>query len=728
MKAKSSFTALALTLLPTWTPAVSAHNPNGRPGHGLIGYGITMYKPPCAYACQSSVPTTLVCDDVDDMDDMDMGGMDMGPSAECLTANPPYLRSLAWCIYSRCPEDTEMFLLEKWWVMNVAGRQVVQPEPNISYQEALSQVKVAPTEVLGEGDVLNRTVAVDDETYLSNYNIDVLFEKIEISHETYGLVLFISGGAIPIFLSLLRLIPFPARLVSTFNAYVIDPPLFGNKHVTPILNLAIVPTRGQALFLGYIVAINIILSAVSLSTISPNSWYPNDSYQLAAYVANRTGVLSFANIALLILYAGRNNVLLWLTDWSHVTFLLVHRWVAWMCTLQACIHSALWLGCYAYDKGVIQVSAERFWYWGIIATLALTVMLPLSVLPIRKAAYEVFLIAHIALAILAVAGSWYHIIFRYTHQWGYETWLYMAMAIWAFDRLTRIGRMAKHGVLRGYVSRIDDDYLRVDIPGVDCTGHVYAYFPSLSWRVWENHPFSVVNATGHSTQLSFTDDGDDASASPKSGITPAAVKEAGSTSSQAASITPDRAAHGISLFIRAHSGITKKLTSSVDLAAGIPIFLESSYGHESNSLLKATHAPSDAYPNTVCIAGGVGITAVLPALRETLSLYTPSGTTKLFWGVRSRALVDSIERLVAGVKKSETSHGMKFWGSIETHISVGERIDLRQILESQIQAGGPGTTVVVCGPASMADEVRCIVTGLGRHGATVRLVEESFMW
>ncbi|KAH7022358.1 ferric reductase transmembrane component 4 [Ilyonectria destructans] len=721
--------ALATALLSISTPVANAHNTDGRPGHGLIGYGITTYDPPCAYACQSSVPTTLVCGDADDMEGMDMDSMDMGPSPECLTTNAPYLRSLAWCIHSHCPKDTEVFKLEKWWVLNVAGRQTVQPEPNMSYQEALSQVKVAPTEVLGEEDVLNRTVTVAEEAYLSNINIYVVFEEMEVNHETYGLVLFISGGVIPIFLSLLRLLPFPAHLVSSFNAYMIDPPLFGNKHASPILNFAIVPTRGQALFLAYIVAINIVLSAVNLRTISPNSWYPNDSYQLASYVANRAGVLSFANIALLILYAGRNNVLLWLTDWSHATFLLVHRWVAWLCTLQACIHSALWLGCYVYDKGVTEISADPFWYWGIIATLSLTLMLPLSVLPIRKAVYELFLVAHIALAILAITGSWYHIMFRYTHQWGYETWLYMVMAIWAFDRLMRVARMARLGVRRAYVSRVDDDYIRVDIPGVDCSGHVYAYFPSLTWRVWENHPFSVVNANSYSFKTTYSNSEVDASTPPKSGITSAAVKEAGSTSSDATSVTTDPNPHGISLFIRAHKGITAKLASKAGLTGGIPILLESSYGRESSALLKASHAPSAEYPNTVCIAGGVGITAVLPALRETLSLYTPSGTAKLFWGVRNQGLVSAVEGMLVGVKKGDSNQGTRCWGGVETYVSVGERMNLRQILEEEIQgADSPGTTVVVCGPASMADEVRCILAGLGRHGATVRFVEESFMW
>lgn len=161
-----------------------------RPGHGLIGYGITMYDPACAYACQSSIPTTLDClgsssdEDMSDMSDMDMD-MDT-PSPECLATYPPYLRSLAWCIHSHCPADTEVYRLERWWVMNVAGTQTVQPEPNVTYQEALRQVNTAPTEVLGDGDMLNRTVKVNEETYLANYNIDVVFPVVEKNHETYG--------------------------------------------------------------------------------------------------------------------------------------------------------------------------------------------------------------------------------------------------------------------------------------------------------------------------------------------------------------------------------------------------------------------------------------------------------------------------------------------------------------------------------------------------------------
>lgn len=419
--------------------------------------------------------------------------------------------------------------------------------PNITYQEAVAQVETPPTDVLGEGETLNRTVAVDEDTYLANDNIFAVFEDIETSHST---VVFVTGAIIPIALSLLRLVPWPAALVSKFHVFFIDPPAFGTRRATPIRNLATVPTRGQSLFIAYLVSINVIVNAVGFYTVEPNTWYPTSWYQVAVYVANRTGIVRFANIPLLILFSSRNNVLLWLTDWSHSTFLLLHRYVAWLCAIEACIHSAIYLHMYLWQGTHAEEAALPYWYWGIIGTLALSLLLPLSVRPIRSAVYELFRVGHIILAILAIVGSWYHIIERYSHQWGYETWLYISMAVWSFDRVARLARILRRGVHRAYVSRIDDDYLRVDVPGVDAHGHIYAYFPTLGWRIWENHPFSVVNAIG--TPGSVAESPSTGTEAEKSG----SMLRARNSSNDSGCLVPPRSKRngnaGISLFLRAH--------------------------------------------------------------------------------------------------------------------------------------------------------------------------------
>jgi hypothetical protein len=152
-----------------------------------------------------------------------------------------------------------------------------------------------------------------------------------------------------------------------------------------------------------------------------------------------------------------------------------------------------------------------------------------------------------------------------------------------------------------------------------------------------------------------------------------------------------------------------------------------------------------------------------------LTLHNPKdsvrvgGRAKLFWGVRaeSAALVRAVRRVVGVLdaataevgsggsgsgkedgcddkqgEKERESTTTEMWGGAEVTISAGRRFDIDTLLARELLlsseghggAGTGGTTVVVCGPAAMADEVRVAVARLGRRGAVVRLIEESFSW
>lgn len=46
------------------------------------------------------------------------------------------------------------------------------------------------------------------------------------------------------------------------------------------------------------------------------SWPNHKDEQLARYLADRTGIMSFYNLVLVWVLAGRNDVFLWVTGWS----------------------------------------------------------------------------------------------------------------------------------------------------------------------------------------------------------------------------------------------------------------------------------------------------------------------------------------------------------------------------------------------------------------------------
>ncbi|KAM5353385.1 hypothetical protein ACJ41O_000035 [Fusarium nematophilum] len=352
---------------------------------------------------------------------------------------------------------------------------------------------------------------------------------------------------------------------------------------------------------------------------------------------------------------------------------------------------------------------------------------------------EVFLLAYICLAVLAIVGSWYHIWFLYEDSSGFEIWLLIAIVVWGYERLLRILRVTKHGVKRAYITRIDDDkYLRVDIPDVTCHGHCFVCFSTLSWRVWENHPISVINcSTGqlrtdtNSPSLSTSSRSDNESPFSLSvTATHPPSKETGDVTSNPHIITTrnGNTRPGISLFIRPQNGLTRLLSGKVGNETGILVLIEASYAHHE----KSRFSPTADYPNVLCIVGGVGITGMLPALNNSLCMFArPIGTTKLYWGVKTRGLVDAVKCMISGEDSKEEMSGEGAgtkWGHIEAHVTIGSRMDIRRVLSDELEHAAGGTIVVSCGPLSMCDEVRYTCAALARHGAQVRYVEESFSW
>ena len=476
------------------------------------------------------------------------------------------------------------------------------------------------------------------------------------------------------------------------------------------LNLGIAPTRGQAFFIAFIIAINVIFAGVGITVGHPNAFYQDDiSGGVKGLVANRLGVLAFANLVLVFLFAGRNNILLWITDWSHSTFLLLHRWIAYVAIAMALLHSVLYLDQYVESGMHATESVKPYWYWGIIATLSFTLILPLSVLPVRQRVYEFFLTFHIAFAALAVIGCYLHIWFMFEHMWGYETWLYPVMAHWAFDRLVRVLRVVRNGLRWAEASIIDEDYTMISVPGVAVDGYAYLYFPTLTWRFWENHPFSVASVLlpvgGHEdlkdeNSLS-TGSRSSTSANEKLPISSTTSGEIHDPEQNAGrNIAQTKSAVGLTFFIRNQSGLTSLLQSHRTLR----VLVESPYGR---------HKSLSSFPSLICIAGGVGITSVLPALRQHV------GYTKLYWGVRSDGIVKAMT---------------PYLGNVDKVVSIGKRLAIAELLHGEIGAdeSGGDVAVMVSGPPRMADDVRDVVSRLGRAAGgkkrRIEFIEESFTW
>jgi len=222
-------------------------------------------------------------------------------------------------------------------------------------------------------------------------------------------VIITIGFGSPVLLSLVRFLPFMTGILDKLKPYLIYPSVFRSYHVRPLpWLLGNAPTVGQTLWVVMFFTLNLVLTCVNYQTMPKGDmpWGFSPREEILAYIGYRTGHFGYMLLLLVILFSSRNNVLLWVTDWSYDTYLVLHRWVARMFAVYAIIHSVTLLGTYTGSGSYAAESKEPYWLWGIVATVLTCAMLIFSMLWFRRMTYELFLIMHILMAVFVLAGCW----------------------------------------------------------------------------------------------------------------------------------------------------------------------------------------------------------------------------------------------------------------------------------------------------------------------------------
>lgn len=507
---------------------------------------------------------------------------------------------------------------------------------------------------------------------------------------------------------------------SNIRSVLIYPTTFSRRHRTPVAQ-GLVPTRGQSLYIFLISFLNLILLVAPYTIKQPQASFTSLASQSLSIIGNRAGSMAMGNVVALFLFSSRNSVLLYLTDWSYSTYLLLHRWLGYWAVLHTIIHSAM-LWSYYVKAGSYSAEILRlYWQWGIVGTVAACALLPFSTLTLRQKFYEFFVVSHVVLSLLFLIGFYYHIWYVYQYNWGYEIWMYVAAGIWAVERLARLGRMTLQGSRTGVVTVIsdtDDEYIKIEVEGkVLKSGVAYICFPTLSWRFWETHPFSV---SGHvpksQTGLGSSDSRSGSDVSP----TPHGEDEKGPSTM----IQSTHAAQSANLpltttfFARTRGGVTKMLKEKALHAPGhqmrLRILIDGPYNHSGG-----VHHQLAQCSNVLYIVGGVGITAVLPYLKAGGGV-----STRLFWSSRKSGLIRDLKPTLEALPSP-----------VETKTLLGERFDLQAIIENALCASDASMKgcvgIVVSGPPGMADDVRHIVVKTARgsiHSRPYVLIDEAFSW
>jgi predicted ferric reductase len=741
-------------------------------GVGLIGHGKTLYNPTCAFACRNVIKgCKLVCTPEGSTANHGTAHSPVSTPPDCFVKDDAFLRTMAICLDTYCPlsGNPPLDLLEDYWASHLGTGTLgdYQWVPAVSYHDALAAARAderrllannatagaedhgdhgedhsshgmrklrtrqfmtaagpkvtSPLPIIKAKASLNVTSFIAPADWQKQYSGMSDFETNEAGHSTYTIVVLVVAIFLPIPLSLLRFIPGIAnsRAWNAFQSALINPPLYGKRHREPVVAGAIgmVPTRGQALYILLISLLNLIFLLAPYVYHHPQSTFGSQAEQELSIVGNRAGVMAMGNVVALFLFAARNNVLLWVTDWSYGTYLLLHRWLGYWAVIHTVIHSfMLWFNYRIYGDYEAELARE-YWVWGIVGTVAVVALYLTSLRVVRQRLYELFLASHFVLALLFIVGYYYHIWFLYEYNWGYEIWAFVAAGIWATERVVRLVRIGFRGYRTATVSVVPDcdgEYLRIDIEDAKLgEGVAYLTFPSLRGRFWESHPFSVAFNSSEVGEVS-----DSSPSTPPETSADPESKEAGITNQTVTITSPANGTgktKGSTTFLaRVRTGMTSSLAKRAAASGSIRlgVVVDGPYPHSGDVATQLEQCSTILY-----IAGGVGITALLPYLRRFNTV--PS---RLCYGTRKTGLAAALEPALAALP-----------GSVEVETVVGSRLDLDGILEKALadRADGGPLGIVVCGPAGMADHVRHKVVQLSRNGPATRayvLVDEAFGW
>lgn len=185
-----------LLSIPAFWVLAAAHGngPHRRVNHGLIGYGIDLWQPVCAFACRDILASSrLSCSttshDAKTRRHNDSVAYETSP--DCFAENEAYLLSLARCLDVRCDGLAESWELDRFWALDASTSQSSPPRPIYTLDEALRAAhnQTDRTETISAADlhrVLDTVSDVSDQDWSVSFEGLSNYVYVEDRHSQYA--------------------------------------------------------------------------------------------------------------------------------------------------------------------------------------------------------------------------------------------------------------------------------------------------------------------------------------------------------------------------------------------------------------------------------------------------------------------------------------------------------------------------------------------------------------
>lgn len=415
---------------------------------------------------------------------------------------------------------------------------------------------------------------------------------------------------------------------------------FSRRHLLPesVTTVFGHTTRLQILILAILVA---YLTVFTFVGITYKVWYSPVSGSPGVYNtrtglgpwSDRIGILAFALTPLSVLLSSRESLLSLITGVPYHHFMFLHRWTGYIIYIQSALHTIGW----TIIEGKLYQPQPSVWnewvaqpyiIWGIVAMILLSVMVAGSTKwGIRLTGYEFFRKSHYVLAMIYIGACW-------GHWQQLYCWMISSLIVWFLDRGIRLvrtftlhhfntpntshsfGMHVPNARMTLFQRAHDGDIIRLDFEHNHdewkIGQHFFLCFPDLS--LWQSHPMTPCNLPGQSTT-----------------------------------------GQNHTYIIRSRKGITKQLAqTATSPTPNTSVLLSGPYGQ---SILTNDFYTQDDI-NVFCVAGGTGVTFVLPALLALTSQSRASqrrGLLEFVWVVRRRDDLKWIEPELNALKEAAAS-------------------------------------------------------------------------
>ncbi|KAJ0424350.1 FAD-binding domain-containing protein [Aspergillus carlsbadensis] len=369
----------------------------------------------------------------------------------------------------------------------------------------------------------------------------------------------------------------------------------------------------------FIVLANLIVALVlcfyKLNTEDQWSWED---------IGYRTGFITIAQLPLIFLLAGRQNIIGIVAGIDYQRLNWFHRWVArtvWLC---ATFHMGFWFRSWGrYNYITYQLQTNGFAKRGFAAWCILTFIVVSSVRPIRKLGYEFFVIQHLVMFVGFIAAVWLHA------STETKVWVWIPIGLLVIDRVVRYAWAAYINlsvfhwsgthtlwVNRAFFAPLPGNVTRVTIrnPGTKWTPGQHMFLTCHTIAPLQSHPFTI------------------------------------------ASIPED---NDLEFLVRAEKGGTRRFfryASKYDQVIGNPnasskqtrmVLIEGPYGR--------LRSPRQ-FDSVVLLAGGMGATFTVPLLRDIVAQWksnphlTVTKRIQFVWVIKSHAHLTWFETQLQSVR------------------------------------------------------------------------------